>query len=171
MAHKKMLFPLEMCNGVKVYVLQELKDNFDIVKAVEYADDGRLQKWLCDRGNNDMTEKINGLDKMAKDYPKDIYTAIFGEAPNEELTGRLEADLERKEQRKKEFERQREIELENAEAEKQYEEEARKKVTVKVKPAEGESRDKNIESANGMPDKSIMLIPDFLKHHKNNAIG
>lgn len=59
----KVKLPLEMANGVMVRTLDELKENFDIKKAVGYFLDGRLKSWLENRYYNEKVEQILELDE------------------------------------------------------------------------------------------------------------
>ena len=43
---KKIRFPLEMAEGKMVKELDELQEYFDLEKALEYFQNGKLQKWL-----------------------------------------------------------------------------------------------------------------------------
>jgi hypothetical protein len=144
-----------MGDGVMVYTLEELQENFDIVKAVEYAKDGRLSKWLSARDNNDIAQKINTFDKTAEDYPKEIYRAILGEEPSENITSQLKADLQRKEEIKKEEikkeeERQLEIERKRIEEEgKREEQECQKEIERAKQPPMLIVNDEGLYSVDG----------------------
>ena len=46
---KKIKFALEMKDGVKVRTIEDLRDSFDIEKAISYFLDGKLLEWLQDR--------------------------------------------------------------------------------------------------------------------------
>lgn len=138
MGTKKIRFPLEMRNGEKVHTLEELKENFDIGRILEYAAGGQLVKWLRDRGADDMAGEIAALDKESADYGKRICEAILGEA-DETLLGQIEAEKSRKEreriQANQEAQR-RKIEMERAEGkaaeEKRKEEERKRQETTGV---------------------------------------
>lgn len=125
MAKRMMLFPLEMRNGEKVYTLEELKEKFDIGRALEYADSGRLVKWLRDRKADDIAEKIVALDKESDEYAKGICGAILGEV-NEMLLNQIEAAKAKKEQSEKVAAEQLRIKAEKAAEEKRKEEERKK---------------------------------------------
>lgn len=58
---KKIKFALEMKDGVKVRTLEELRNNFDLEKAVGYFLDGRLEKWLEDRYYEKEIESLRQL--------------------------------------------------------------------------------------------------------------
>jgi hypothetical protein len=122
MTKKKMLFPLDM-GGTKVHTLEELKENLNVAKTLEYAQDGRLIKWLRDRGHNDEAEAIAGLDKSQEDYAKNVYEVIFPGGWTEVKQAQLDADMEQKAEQKKKEEENRRRELELAEEERQKEEE------------------------------------------------
>lgn len=74
---KKIKFPLEMKDGVHVRTIEELKENFDIEKAMEYLLDGKLQIWLSDRYYIQEAEEIGKLDVYATDTKSRLY-AILG---------------------------------------------------------------------------------------------
>lgn len=58
---KKIFFSLEMENGVKVRTIKELKENFSLVKVIEYFLNGKLRKWLLDRNYIQMVHSIDRL--------------------------------------------------------------------------------------------------------------
>lgn len=53
---KKIRFPLEMAEGKMVKELDELQEYFDLEKALEYFQNGKLQKWLENTYNDDILE-------------------------------------------------------------------------------------------------------------------
>lgn len=55
---KKIKFPLEMKDGRKVRELDELKEYFDLGKAVEYFCSGKLQTWLDNVHASDIVEEL-----------------------------------------------------------------------------------------------------------------
>lgn len=59
---KRILFPLEMDNGVEVRSVDELRENFSLVRVLSYVDNGKLVVWLRDRYENDLANKIETLE-------------------------------------------------------------------------------------------------------------
>jgi hypothetical protein len=101
MAKKRILFPLEM-NGTKVHTLEELKKNFNVENVVEYAREGRLAKWLRDRGHNDVADALERLDKEQEDYANNIGRAVFGAQMDVTVQRQINIYLEHELQRKNE---------------------------------------------------------------------
>lgn len=91
---KKIRFPLEMDNGVKVRALSELKENFSLVRAIGYVRDGRLVTWLRDRYEDDIADTIENLDIMESEFPRKL-CEIFAVDYNEESI----VDMEKLEER------------------------------------------------------------------------
>ena len=71
---KKIKFPLEMKNGVKVRTLEELKNNFDVEKVLGYLLDGKLINWLKDRR---YIKEANEIEKL--DINSELLTKKLGE--------------------------------------------------------------------------------------------
>lgn len=69
---KKIKFPLEMKDGVKVRNLDELKENFNLEKIVSYFLDGRLLNWLNDRYYETESQKISDIDLNSVDLKKEL---------------------------------------------------------------------------------------------------
>lgn len=59
---QKVRFPLEMRDGVMVRTLHELTEHFDLEKALEYAENGKLETWLRGRRCTEMADKVQKLD-------------------------------------------------------------------------------------------------------------
>ena len=76
---KKIRFPLEMPDGTQVRTLQDLKEHFDLVSALEYYKSGKLLTWLQDRYLETEVEAIQSLDESAPDFPEQ-FCKIFGVA-------------------------------------------------------------------------------------------
>ncbi|GIW48838.1 MAG: hypothetical protein KatS3mg079_314 [Caloramator sp.] len=53
---KKVKFPLEIKDGVKVRTIEELRENFDLEKSDMYFINSKLAIWLIDRGYNEEAE-------------------------------------------------------------------------------------------------------------------
>lgn len=73
---KKIKFALEMANGVQVRTIEELRDNFDQGKAMEYFVNGKLVEWLEDRYYDEETEAISEIEENAPDAAKKICKAL-----------------------------------------------------------------------------------------------
>lgn len=74
---RKIKFALEMANGVKVRSnLEELREHFDLEKAVGYFLSGKLAEWLEDRYYDVEAEKIQAIDKDAPDLNKKLCAAL-----------------------------------------------------------------------------------------------
>lgn len=58
---KKIKLPLEMANGVLVRTLDELKENWDLEKVLNYYLNGKLQTWLTDRYYTELAEEVSAL--------------------------------------------------------------------------------------------------------------
>lgn len=71
---RKMKAPLPMKNGVYARNMNEFRGAFDYKLVLGYLDDGRLNKWLVERGYEAEAEKLNNL---VIHNPKDI-CAILG---------------------------------------------------------------------------------------------
>jgi len=74
---RKIKFALEMAGGVKVRSnLEELRENFDLDKAVGHFLSGKLVEWLEDRYYEDEAEKISVLDKDSPDFRQKLCDAL-----------------------------------------------------------------------------------------------
>ena len=92
---KKIRFPLVMKDGVEVRDIGELKENFSLEQILVYLEDGKLVKWLCDRSEEELAERVQTLNQEDADFYKkicDIFEA--------EYTGTQE-DMERAMERKR----------------------------------------------------------------------
>lgn len=65
---KKIKFPLEMKNGKMVREMEELQEYFDLKKTLEYFANGRLQKWLENNYENDISEELEDLTGEEDDF-------------------------------------------------------------------------------------------------------
>ena len=74
---KKIKFPLEMRDGVQARNIDELREFFDIEKALEYLIDGKLLTWLQDRYYMQEAESISKLDTYSTDV-KERLCEILG---------------------------------------------------------------------------------------------
>ena len=83
-----------MENGVKVRSIEELKDNFSIVKIMEYLKDGKLFIWLKDRYLADIADSVDKLDLKDKELAKKL-CEIFDVTYNETIEKELKKDNER----------------------------------------------------------------------------
>lgn len=59
---RKGMFALRLKDSLEVRTLEELRDNFDLEKAVEYFHSGELLQWLEDRFYDDEADAIRELD-------------------------------------------------------------------------------------------------------------
>ena len=73
---KKIKFALEMADGVQVRTIEELRDNFDQGKAMEYFVNGKLVEWLEDRYYDEEAEAISEIEENAPDAAKKICKAL-----------------------------------------------------------------------------------------------
>ena len=92
---KKIKLPLEMANGVLVRTLDELKDNWDLEKVLNYYLNGKLMTWLNDRYYTELAEEVsalNGINDNAELQKK--LCGIFGIEVESDLVD-LEAVTER----------------------------------------------------------------------------
>ena len=83
---RKIRFPLEMGDGVKVRDIEELKAHFSLDKVLEYIADGKMITWLRDRYYHDIVQEILLLDTEDTDYKRKI-CQIFGVEYEEEEDG------------------------------------------------------------------------------------
>lgn len=65
---KKIRFPLEMENGVKVRSLEELKADFSLERIIEYYENGSLVRWLDAQKLSEAAEKIKKLRSDSPDF-------------------------------------------------------------------------------------------------------
>lgn len=91
---KKIRFPLEMDNGVKVRSMEELRNNFSLGRVLEYIQNGKLVTWLRDRYENNIADAIAELDKTDSELPKKI-SAIFDVPYDEKIEDDLKQAAER----------------------------------------------------------------------------
>ena len=81
---RKIKFALEMKDGVKVRSnLEELRENFDLEKAVGYFLSGKLTEWLDDRYYEEEAEKLEAIDKDAPDLRARLCEALGVECEDE----------------------------------------------------------------------------------------
>ena len=76
---KKIKLPLEMANGVLVRTIDELKENWDLEKVINYYLNGKLLTWLNDRYYTELAEKVSALSDVSdnKELQKKLCN-IFG---------------------------------------------------------------------------------------------
>lgn len=65
---KKIKFPLEFSNGVKVRTLEELQQYADVESILRYYHNEKLKIWLVARDYNDIVSQINSLDTTDISY-------------------------------------------------------------------------------------------------------
>ena len=74
---RKIKFALEMKDGAKVRSnLEELRENFDLEKAVGYFLSGKLTEWLEDRYYEEEAEALDAIDKDAPDLREKLCAAL-----------------------------------------------------------------------------------------------
>ena len=74
---RKIKFALEMKNGIKVRSnLDELRDNFDLDRVVEYFVSGKLVEWLEDRYYENEAEKIRSINKEDSNLRQKLCIAL-----------------------------------------------------------------------------------------------
>lgn len=93
---KKIKFPLVMRDDAEVRTMEELKEHFDIEKAVGYFLDGKLLSWLEARYYDTEADAVHALDKNDAELRKKL-CGIFGAEYNEEEIASL--DVEEAEER------------------------------------------------------------------------
>lgn len=62
---KKIKLPLEMANGVLVRTIDDLRENWDLEKIINYYLNGKLQTWLTDRYYNELADKVSALSDIS----------------------------------------------------------------------------------------------------------
>ena len=62
---KKIKLPLEMANSVLVRTLDELKENWDLEKVLNYYLNGKLLTWLNDRYYTELAEEVSALNGIS----------------------------------------------------------------------------------------------------------
>ncbi|MBZ0312426.1 DUF5050 domain-containing protein [Clostridium butyricum] len=73
---KKIRFPLIMKDGIQVRTIEELRENFDLEKVIEYFLDGKLITWVKDRDYKDKANELEALNIHSSNFKKSI-TKIF----------------------------------------------------------------------------------------------
>lgn len=61
---KRVKFPLDMGNDIKVRSIEELKENYNAEKVTEYFLNGKLLTWLEDRRYDEEAEQVRKLSEM-----------------------------------------------------------------------------------------------------------
>lgn len=72
----KKMFALTLKDGVEVRTLEELRENFDLEKVVEYFNSGELLEWLEDRFYDDEAEAIENIDANDRNLTAKICAAL-----------------------------------------------------------------------------------------------
>ena len=65
---KKIKFPLEFSDGIKVRTLDELQRYADVESILRYYHNGKLQTWLDARDYNDIVSQILSIDTYDTSY-------------------------------------------------------------------------------------------------------
>ena len=73
---KRKTFGLVLKDGVEVKTLEDLRENFDLEKAVEYFKSGELLEWLEDRFYDDEAEKIENISPNDKNLSQKLCAAL-----------------------------------------------------------------------------------------------
>ena len=68
---RRIKFPLEI-DGTEVRSLEELRENFSVLRVLEYLKNGKLEVWLRDRGMNDMADQTQEFDAEDPDCMKKL---------------------------------------------------------------------------------------------------
>lgn len=83
-------FSLVLKNDVRVKTIEELRENFDLEKAVEYFKSGELLEWLEDRFYDDEAEKIENISADDRNLSQKICAALNVECDEDsEFTQRV----------------------------------------------------------------------------------
>lgn len=95
---RKIKLPLEMANGVKVRTLEELRENWDLEKILNYYLNGKLQTWLSDRYYNDLAEKVAELKNECDNalLQKELCNIFAVEETNEVIDVEIVAERNRR---------------------------------------------------------------------------
>ena len=72
----KKMFTLTLKDDVEVRTLEELRENFDLEKVVEYFKSGELLEWLEDRFYDDESEAIENIDADDRNLTAKICAAL-----------------------------------------------------------------------------------------------
>lgn len=70
--HRREKFLLELEGGAQVATMEELRQNFDLEKIMDYLEDGRLEKWLRDRFYAAEADAIKTLHPDDEDTPEKL---------------------------------------------------------------------------------------------------
>lgn len=100
---KRVKFPLDMGNDVKVRSIEELKGKYNTEKVTEYFLNGKLLTWLEDRYYDEEAEQVRELSEQTHDNLAAKLAEIFGVEITESV------DIEMLEIRRKKLEKLREI--------------------------------------------------------------
>ena len=86
---RQKMFPLKI-NGVEIRTLEELRDNFDLGKVVDYFQCGELLTWLEDRFYDDEADAVAEIDKDDRNAAAKICAALKVECDTDlEFTRRI----------------------------------------------------------------------------------
>ena len=92
-------FPLKMKNGAEVRTIDELKENFDLESVLGYFTDGKLQKWLSDRYEDEKADAVAALSKEMPDLNAKLCEILEVEYQAEDD----ETDIEEIQRRKEKY--------------------------------------------------------------------
>lgn len=82
---RKIKFPLEMKDGVKVRTIEELRENFSMERVICYYSNGKLITWLKDRYYEEEADKISKLDKNSSNFKRSLCDIIGAQFVEDEL--------------------------------------------------------------------------------------
>lgn len=69
---KRIRFPLEMDNEIQVRSIEELKENFSLIRVLKYLEEGKLVIWLRDRYENNIADHIEKLNLNDEELAKRV---------------------------------------------------------------------------------------------------
>lgn len=73
---KRIKFPLVMKNEVEARDIEGLRENFDIVLAVQYFSNGKLERWLENNYYDDILENVKKLDSNDEGFGQKLAEAL-----------------------------------------------------------------------------------------------
>lgn len=73
---RKFKFPLKMKDNIEVWELEDLQENFDMEKAIEYFSNKKLMTWLENTYNDEALKKIEKLTGEESDFTQKFTEAL-----------------------------------------------------------------------------------------------
>ena len=83
---KKIKFALEMADGAKVRTIEDLREKFDIERAIVYFLNGKLIEWLQDRRYKEIVQVVQSLDSASDDFKEKLCAALGAEYHGENVS-------------------------------------------------------------------------------------